>query len=122
MADTMEAIRQSMLEKPSDEFTGVERHELGFAVMAIILPAEGNRLLGDVGDPGVCDGHPVGIAAQIGEDLGWSTEGRFGVDHPFDLTQRPQFCGEGMRFSKTAQIAEEIKLASLECTTQCVEK
>ena len=42
MANAMEAIRQGMLEKPPNEFIGVEGHELGLAVMAIILPAEGN--------------------------------------------------------------------------------
>ncbi len=111
-----------MLEKPADKFIGVERHQLGLAVMAIILPSEGNRLLGDLGDPGVCDGDAVGIAAEIGEHLGWAAEGRFGINHPFDLAQRSQFCGEGVRFSKTGQIAEEVKLASVECTVQRIEK
>ena len=42
MANAMETVGQGMLEKPADEFIGVEGHELGLAVMAIILPAEGN--------------------------------------------------------------------------------
>jgi hypothetical protein len=55
-----------MLEKPADKFIGVERHQLGLAVMAIIHPSEGNRLLGDLGDPGVGDGDAVGDAVIVG--------------------------------------------------------
>src|SRR5271168_945368 len=100
----------------------IERHEFGLAVMAIILPAEGDRLLGDLDDPGVCDGDPMGIAAEIGEELGGATEGRLGIDHPLDLAQRAAFFSEGIRFSKTRQIAEEVKLASFECAAQSIEK
>lgn len=118
----MEAIRQGRLEKPADELIGVECHELGFAVVAIILPAEGNRLRGNFGDPGICDGDAVSIAAEISEHLGWPAEGRFGIDDPLDLAQRAQLLGEGIRLSNVRQITEGVNLASLKCTTQCIKK
>lgn len=60
----------------------------------------------------------MGIAAEIGEDLGWAAEWWFGIDHPFDLAQRPQLCCKGIQFSEARQIAEEAKLASFECALQ----
>ncbi len=45
------------------------------AVMAVTLPTEADRSRGDFGDPGVCDGDAVGIAAEIGEHLAGPPKG-----------------------------------------------
>ena len=40
VADAMEAVRQDVQQEAADELVGVERHHLGLAVVAVILPAE----------------------------------------------------------------------------------
>ena len=40
VADAMEAVRQGVQQEAADELVGVKRHDLGLAVMAIVLPAE----------------------------------------------------------------------------------
>src|SRR5579864_8132316 len=43
--DAMEAIRQGVQQEAADELIGIEGHDLRFAVMPIILPAEGDAAL-----------------------------------------------------------------------------
>ena len=40
MADAVEPVRDGVLQEPSDELLGGQRHDLGVAVMAIVLPGE----------------------------------------------------------------------------------
>jgi hypothetical protein len=40
VADAMEAVRQRVKQDPADELVCREGHELGAAVLAVILPAE----------------------------------------------------------------------------------
>ena len=42
VADAMEAVRQGVQQEAADELVGVKGHDLGLAVVAIILPAEGD--------------------------------------------------------------------------------
>ena len=69
VADAMEAVRQGVQQEAADELVGVKRHELGLAVMAIILPAEGDLGVGQADQAGVGDGDAVRVSAEIGEHL-----------------------------------------------------
>ena len=40
MADAMEAVRQGVQEKATNELIGIERHHLGFAILPIVLPGK----------------------------------------------------------------------------------
>src|SRR5438132_12853174 len=40
VANPMEAVRQGMQQETADELVGIERHHLGLAVVAIVLPGE----------------------------------------------------------------------------------
>ena len=42
VADAVKAVRQGVQQEAADELVGVERHDLRLAVVAIILPAEGD--------------------------------------------------------------------------------
>ena len=53
MADAMEPIRQGMQQEAADEFAGIEGHDLRFAVMAIVLPAEGDAAIGHAEQAGI---------------------------------------------------------------------
>ncbi len=48
VADAMEAVRQGVQQEAADELVGGEGHDLRLAVVAIILPAEGDRVLGQL--------------------------------------------------------------------------
>ena len=40
VADAMEAIRQGMQEKATNELAGIKRHHLGFAILPIVPPGK----------------------------------------------------------------------------------
>src|SRR6202521_2632560 len=56
MPDAVEAIWQGVHQEAADELVGVKRHDLRLAVMAIILPAEGDRGVSHADQAGVGDG------------------------------------------------------------------
>src|SRR5271170_1913566 len=62
VADAMEAIRQGVQQKAPDELIGRKRHDLRLAVMAIILPAEGDLGIGQADQAGVGDGDTVRVS------------------------------------------------------------
>ncbi len=55
----MEAVRQGVQQEAPDELISRKSHELGLAVMAIILPAEGDFGIGQADQAGVGDGDAV---------------------------------------------------------------
>ncbi|CTQ76624.1 hypothetical protein LAX5112_04656 [Roseibium alexandrii] len=57
----------------------------------------------------------MGVAAEIGQHGLWATEGRFGVDHPFDSAQGREPCREDVTFGQPGQITEEDQI---KCTMQ----
>lgn len=59
VADAMKAVRQGVEQEATDELIGRKRHELGLAVMAVILPAEGDLGVGQADQAGVGDGDAV---------------------------------------------------------------
>jgi hypothetical protein len=122
VADAVKAVRQGVEQKPTDELVRVEGHNLRLAVVTIVLPAEGDVVIGDADQPGVGDRHPMGVAAEIGENLLGTTEGRFGVDHPVDAAKRAEPAGEGDRLGEVGEFAEETEVAVLERGAQFVEE
>ncbi len=47
MADAMEAVRQGVQEKATNELIGIERHHLGFAILPIVLPGKAHLTIGE---------------------------------------------------------------------------
>lgn len=47
MADAMEAVRQGMQEKATDELVGIKRHHLDLAILPIVLPGEAHLAIGE---------------------------------------------------------------------------
>ena len=56
VADAMEALRQSMQQKASDELVGIECHHFGLAVRSIVFPGKANLPVGEREQPAVSDG------------------------------------------------------------------
>ena len=114
VADAMEAVRQDVQQEAADELVGVERHHLGLAVVAIVLPAEADLAVVEADQPAVGDGDAMGVAAEIGQHLLGPAEGRLGIDDPVDAAQSVEAGGEGVGLGKTGEIAEEAELAGVE--------
>ncbi len=90
VTDAMQAFWQHMDEEAADEFAGGQRHRLvaGRAVEAIVLVLEGDAVLVDGYEAAIGDGHAVGVAGEIAQDLLGSSERSFAVDHPLAVAQR----------------------------------
>jgi hypothetical protein len=84
VADAVEAVGQRMKKEAADELVGLELHDLCCAVLAVILPAEGDMIVVEGDDPAVGDRDPMGVAAEISQDLGGPAERLLGVDDPCD--------------------------------------
>ena len=68
VADAVEAARQYVQEKASDELMGVERHGLEpvAAFDPVVLPLEGDALLVERDETRIRDGDAMGVARQVG--------------------------------------------------------
>jgi len=106
VADAMEAVRHGMLQEAADEFVSGERHDLGLAVVSIVLPGETDLAVVKPDQSAVGDGDTVGITAEITDDLFGSCERGFAKDHPVDLAQRVDVGGEAGGSGERAGEAE----------------
>ena len=95
VSDPVEAVGDGVLKEAADEFVGREPHDLGFAVLAIVLPGEADLAVVEPDQAAVGDGDAVRISPDIVEHLSRSGERRLGVDDPVDLGQSFQPSGEG---------------------------
>ena len=82
MAQPCEAAREHVQEEAADELTGVETHDLALIAVGVVAPAEPNVLGVEVDETVVGDGALVGVAPEVGEDVGGAGERRLGVDDP----------------------------------------
>jgi len=69
VADALEAVGQHMEQETANEFVGLQGHDFLPVVITVILPEEGDRAVLHVEQAVVGNGHAVGIAAQVVEDL-----------------------------------------------------
>src|SRR6516162_7170161 len=70
----------------------------------------------------VGDGHAMGVAAEILQDILGATEGTFQVDHPVLSIEWSQPGGEGFGFYKKLQVSEEAELAILKSLLESVDE
>src|SRR4029077_10607473 len=122
VADAMEAIRQGVQEEAADELIGLKRHELGLAMMAVLLPAEGNLAVLHRYRPAVGDRVAVGVATEIGEHLLGPAEGPLGVDHPIDPPKLVQAISKGSWSAELGESADEVKPAGFERGLQVLQE
>ncbi len=73
--------------------------------MGIILPAEGHLAVLQRNKALVGDGHAMGVARQVLQDLLGSSKGWFGIDHPFAPSDPVQPGDEVFLFRKELQLA-----------------
>jgi hypothetical protein len=114
VANALKAVRQDMKEKAAEEFACGQGHELLLVVMPIVFPAEGDGVLLQAHQPMIGDGDPVGVAAQIIEDLLGAAKGWLGVHDPLGGTYRSEVRGKGPGIGQRLQRREEVELMIVE--------
>ncbi len=62
--------------------------------MGVVSPTKGNSAVGYGNEAGVGDGNAVGIAGEIGQDLGRSGKGTLGIYHPVAVGSGVQQSGK----------------------------
>jgi hypothetical protein len=105
------ASRQDMEEEPADKLLGLEQHDLLAVMVRIISPEEGNLAVPDGEEAVIADGDSVGISTQVLQDPLGASEGRFAIDHPFFMVERPP---EGFEVSGTFELVGKDQLPALE--------
>src|ERR1700712_6035409 len=103
MADAVEAVRHGMPQKPAHELAGGQGHQLGLAVMAVVLPGEADLAVGEPSQAAVGDGDTMGVTAEIGEHLFGAGEWTLAVDDPFRTAQSAE---AGRELSGLGKIGE----------------
>jgi len=81
-------------QEAADKLFGLQYHRFLLGIVAIILVAEGHLALGDVQEPTIGNGHPVGITADVVQYLLRAGERPLGVHHPFGLADGSQVIQE----------------------------
>src|ERR1700730_11059460 len=122
IADAVEAVGQGMKQKAADELVWLQPHDLFGAVLTVILPGEGDVIVVESFDAAVGDGDAMGVAAEIGENLGGSAERLLGIDHPVDAAHGLDESREGVALDKVRQAVEEPQHSGLESRLQAFEK
>jgi len=116
------ASRQDMEEEPADKLLGLEQHGLLAIMVRIISPEEGNLPIPDGEEAVIADGDSVGISTQVLQDPLDASEGRFTIDHPFFMVERPP---EGFELSgilERTEMAGKDQLPALEALFEEVQE
>jgi hypothetical protein len=122
LADTLEAAWQDVQEETADELVSRESHGPLLITTDIVFPAKSNVAVLKCEQAVVGDGHPVSVAAQISQDLFWSTEGRLGIDPPLTRTKTPEQTLESWWLGQVGAVAMKGEFAILESFGQRGEK
>src|SRR5229473_2194999 len=110
VADAVKTVGQRVKKEAANELVGLELQYLCRAVLAVILPREGNMIVVEGDEPAVGDRDPMGVAAEISQDLGRPAERLLGVDDPIEAPRRSDAGGEGscqaLKESASEQLGE----------------
>ena len=102
VAQPGEAAREHVQEESADELAGVEAHHLELVCAGVVAPAQTHLLAVEVDEAVVGDGGLVGVAPEVGHDVGGAGERRLGVDDPVVRLQR------GLQALEGAAVVEAI--------------
>lgn len=114
VADADKAVGEYMEEEAPDKLLGSQADKPVGSRVLVVPGTEGNGLAIKGKEPLVGDGHPVGVMPQVAEDMPGSTEGRFGVDDPFDSPESSDPPFEDHWISPIGDVAGEGELSLLE--------
>ena len=81
-ADAHKAMWKHVEKKTAQKLLCCHCHELLFAAVGVILPAERNLIISQGNDPVVGDGDTMGVVGQVMKNVLWAAERRLGVHDP----------------------------------------
>ena len=87
-----------------------------------VSPAEGDLVVLEGDQTVIGDGHAVGIAAKITENLFWARAGRFAVDHPVMTEEGRKERREGLAFRQKLEVAVEAQAAVGKSRSESLDK
>ena len=73
-------------------------------------------------EPAIGDRDAMGVAAEIGQDLGGSAEGPLGVDDPVDALHGSDATPEGIERGQRPKVTEERKAPTLKAADRRLRK
>ena len=111
VADADKTLREDVQQEAAKEVGGLESHDLFAMAVAVILPAEGDLAVLESQQPVIGKGHFVGVAAQVVEHLGGTTEGRFGINDPLGLAAVLEPLRESGSGGQGLELAVELKFS-----------
>ena len=120
MADPHQAFRQHVQQKAPDELLGRQRHLSLLAAVGVVPPAKRDLAVLHADEPMVGDGHPVGIARQVVQDMLRPAKRLLHIDHPLVLMERVQESRERARLGQPCQRAVERELLPAEEPFQAI--
>lgn len=85
VSDLGKTVRKNMEEKPADELVCIESHGPEAVVLFAVSPPKRDLTVVKCYQSMIGNRNPMGVAAEIIEDLSGTAEGRFGVNDPFVL-------------------------------------
>ncbi len=88
--DAQEAWGQEVDQKAAQELLDRKGHQALLVAVSRVSPAKGDLVVGQGGEAVIGDGHPMGVAAEIVENMLRTTEERFAVDDPIVVEQLPE--------------------------------
>jgi hypothetical protein len=110
-----------MEEESPEELFGGHGHQPLFALVRIILPAEGDLAIGKAHDPVIGNGDAMRVSGQILEDMCGSSEGPLRIDYPLLAEQRSQEGMEGLSVGEHFHASGEVKFLRIEGAFQARE-
>jgi hypothetical protein len=114
VADAHEAGGKHVEQESAQELLERKGHQTLLVAVRGVSAAKGDlpALEGDQAVVG--DRHAVGVAAEITENVFWTTEGRLAVDHPVLTEEGTEERSEGFRFRQKFEIPVEAESAVVE--------
>ena len=112
VADAAETVRHGVPQEAADELVRLQRHDLGLAAVAVVLPSEADLSVIEPNQAAVGDGDAMGVAAEIAEHLLGAGERRLGVDDPVDAGQVIEASSEGGGIGERAEFPGEAQPAA----------
>jgi hypothetical protein len=90
VTDPNKAVGEDMEQEAAQELGYRDRQGALLIAMRGVPPAEGDLVLVERDQPMVGDGDPVGVTAEILQNMVGTSKGWFAVDHPVVTEERPQ--------------------------------
>ena len=116
MANLDETFRQYVQEETADKFLWGDGNGI------TILGGEADAVVVDANESAVGDADPVGISAEVVENLLWATEGSFAVNDPIDAVELVFQLPEARWVSEVGSVCAQLKLILVVSEPKGIEK